>query len=129
MNEGTDALASLWRRGVEAGEGFAEGYAARDAIVKVGAMLRRMRDDAGLTQAELAIRAGMDQSEISRLERGLGRHGPSVETLARVIEALGHTLVVGARPLDEGPENGDGPRQRGGAEPGNAETFVYHTAS
>ena len=99
-DEETDALAALWKRGVEAGEGFAEGYAARDAIVRVGAMLRRMRDDAGLSQAELAHRTGMDQSEISRLERGLGRQGPSVETLARVIEALGHMLVVGASPMD-----------------------------
>ena len=70
------ALASLWKRGAAAGEGFTEGYAARDAIVRVGAMLRRMREDAGLTQAELAQRAAMDQSDISRLERGLRKAWP-----------------------------------------------------
>ena len=126
--EESDALASLWKRGAASGEGFVEGYAARDAIVRVGAMLRRMREDAGLTQTELAQRAAMDQSEISRLERGLGRHGPSVETLARVTEALGHALVVGARPIRDDADGEFGTPARRAARSWDA-GLDYHTAS
>lgn len=49
--------------------------------------IRHARKAAGLTQAELARRAGCDQSEISRLERG--ERLMSVRMLKAIARALG----------------------------------------
>lgn len=92
------ALDSLRQRGMRV-KAFAEGYAARDAIVNAGQMVRNMRVGANLTQSELAKQAGMSQPEISRIEAGVGKHGPSVETLDRLAEACGMGLVMGMRDL------------------------------
>ena len=62
---------------------------------KLGARLRQLRLDAGLTQAELARRTGIHRPNIARVEAG--RHTPSLETLARIANAIGvsttHVLV------------------------------------
>ena len=102
------ALASLRQRGLCA-EGFAEGYAARDAILRAGLMVRAMRTDAGLTQTQLAKRAGMSQAEISRLEAGLGKHGPSVETLNRLAQACDLRLVMAMQDPAGSAEEGGAP--------------------
>jgi DNA-binding phage protein len=48
------------------------------------------RKRVGLTQVELALRSGIGQSEISRIERGEGN--PTVETLSRVGRSLNLNL-------------------------------------
>lgn len=53
--------------------------------------VRRMRDDAGLTQSELARAAGVAQGYLSRIEAGTV--APSVETYARLAAALGADLA------------------------------------
>jgi len=45
-----------------------------------------------MSQAELAVRAGVAQSVISAYEAG--RRQPSLTTLARLIDATGYDLVV-----------------------------------
>jgi transcriptional regulator with XRE-family HTH domain len=57
-------------------------------------LLREARRKAGLTQAELAERAGVTQPVIARLERGGGN--PTFETLERVLHAAGHRLELRA---------------------------------
>ena len=68
------------------------------------ALIRKARADAGLTQAELAARAGLRQSAIARLERGSAN--PTIATLDHVIAATGHRLILAAEPclapFDEG---------------------------
>ncbi len=54
---------------------------------RLGARLRELRLKAGLTQAELARRTGIHRPNIARVEAG--RHTPSLETLARLAEAIG----------------------------------------
>jgi DNA-binding XRE family transcriptional regulator/predicted RNase H-like HicB family nuclease len=54
--------------------------------------LRWARQEAGLTQAELARRAGISQQMISRLEDP--DHNPTLETLEKVARALGVRLRV-----------------------------------
>lgn len=66
----------------------------RDAESAQG-LLRRARSRAGLSQAELAARAGVAQSVISAYEAG--RRQPALATLARLIEAAGYELVVDIR--------------------------------
>jgi ribosome-binding protein aMBF1 (putative translation factor) len=45
-----------------------------------------LREKQGLTQAELAARCGMDQADISRIERG--STSPTTRTLQRIANAL-----------------------------------------
>ncbi|MGH9341059.1 MAG: helix-turn-helix domain-containing protein [Acidobacteriota bacterium] len=53
-------------------------------------LLREARMRAGLSQRELAKRAGTAQSVVARIERGLS--SPSWETLARLVAAAGFEL-------------------------------------
>lgn len=50
-----------------------------------------LRRAAGLTQQALAASTGIDQSEISRIERGIAN--PTQETLLRLGKALGKRLA------------------------------------
>lgn len=54
--------------------------------------MKQARVRAGLTQADLARRAGTTQSTIARLEAG--KVSPRLETLDRLIEACGFALDV-----------------------------------
>jgi transcriptional regulator with XRE-family HTH domain len=56
------------------------------------AIVQEARRRAGLTQRELAARAGTSQSAIARIERG--RQLPSVETLQRILRACGLDLEL-----------------------------------
>lgn len=100
------ALESLRERGMRADD-FVEGYSARDAIMHAGQMVRSMRKDAGLTQTQLAERANMSQAEISRLEAGLGKQGPSVETLNRLAQACDLRLVMAMQEIVASTEEGE----------------------
>jgi len=54
---------------------------------RLGARLRLLRKQAGLTQAEVARRTGIHRPNIARVEAG--RHTPSLETLTRLATAIG----------------------------------------
>ncbi len=56
--------------------------------------LLKARQEAGLTQAELAARMGTQAPAVARLERALatGKHSPSVATLRRYVQACGKHL-------------------------------------
>ena len=49
----------------------------------------------GITQAELARRTGIQQSNLSRLERG--EYNPSLAFMKRVAAGLGRQLEIGLR--------------------------------
>ncbi|MDZ7618235.1 MAG: helix-turn-helix transcriptional regulator [Patescibacteria group bacterium] len=53
----------------------------------VGGRIREFRTTAGLTQEELAVKAGLPQSHISKLENR--RHSPSHLTIQKIAKALG----------------------------------------
>lgn len=61
-------------------------------------LLRSTRQEAELTQLEVAERAGVDQAALSRYERGL--RTPTLGTLERVLAAMGQQIVVELEPLD-----------------------------
>jgi transcriptional regulator with XRE-family HTH domain len=65
--------------------------------VIAGELVARTRRAAGVTQEQLAIRAGTTKTAISRLERG--HLSPSVETLERLLLCLGYRLDLDATPL------------------------------
>lgn len=54
--------------------------------------LSAARAQAGISQAELALRTGIDQSDISKIERGAAN--PSVMTLSRLAGAMGMELKL-----------------------------------
>jgi len=60
-----------------------------------GTLLRQARKRAGLSQAELAVRAGVTQSVISAYESG--HRQPSIPALAALIDAAGCDLALGLR--------------------------------
>jgi XRE family transcriptional regulator, regulator of sulfur utilization len=57
-----------------------------------GANLSHLREQAGITQEEIAFRASLHRTEIGLLERG-GRV-PKIDTAAKLAGALGVTLAV-----------------------------------
>lgn len=70
-----------------------------ELVVLFGRNVRRLRDAAGVSQEELAFRAGMKRTYLSDLERGT--RNPSVRALGRLAEALNVTpsqLLEGPRP-------------------------------
>jgi transcriptional regulator with XRE-family HTH domain len=62
-------------------------------------LLKTVRRRRGLTQVQLAARAGTSQPVVSAYERG--RRDPTFSTLRRLIEATGERLELGAR-VDSG---------------------------
>ncbi len=90
------AICRLGVGAVQSGNGLSSGET--DIAIdgeRLGARLRELRLAAGLTQAELARRTGIHRPNIARVEAG--RHTPSLETLARIANAIGvsttHVLV------------------------------------
>jgi uncharacterized protein len=62
-----------------------------------GALLAKVRQQAGLTQMELAHRAGTSQAMIARYEKGAA--SPTVRTLERLLRAAGQKLVLAGTPV------------------------------
>jgi len=71
---------------------FTEGYDEGYEQFKIGVVLRRAREEAGLTQEELARRLHTKKTAISRIEN----HAEDIKlsTLERVASALGKRLEV-----------------------------------
>lgn len=61
-------------------------------LVSLGAAIRRSRKVQGISQEDLALRAGLDRSYMGGVERG--EHNLTVISLARVAQALGVALQV-----------------------------------
>ena len=59
-------------------------------------VLLKARDEAGLSQAQVAKRMGTQAPAVARLERALatGKHSPSVATLRKYVSACGKRLVL-----------------------------------
>ncbi|MBE7418747.1 MAG: helix-turn-helix transcriptional regulator [Ideonella sp.] len=67
----------------------------RDETALLDALLKA-RQEAGLTQAQVAERMGTQAPAVARLERALatGKHSPSVATLRKYVKACGKRLVL-----------------------------------
>jgi transcriptional regulator with XRE-family HTH domain len=63
---------------------------SEDVRRMVGRNVRRLRIAAGLSQAELAERMGVDRAYVSGLE--LGQRNPTIVTLWHIAKALGVML-------------------------------------
>ncbi|MDP2822901.1 MAG: helix-turn-helix transcriptional regulator [Sulfuritalea sp.] len=67
----------------------------RDESVLLDALLKA-RQDACLTQAQVAELMGAQAPAVARLERSLatGKHSPSIATLRKYVKACGKSLVL-----------------------------------
>jgi transcriptional regulator with XRE-family HTH domain len=66
--------------------------------LKVGDALRGAREQQGLSQRRLALRAGTSQDAISRIERGV--EAPTLERFEQLMLAMGQRLVLDVEPLE-----------------------------
>ena len=74
---------------------YEEGITIRKAAPldnRVGAALQAARAQLGISQKQLASLSGIDQSDISKIERGAAN--PSLSTLDRLAKALGGSLDI-----------------------------------
>lgn len=71
-----------------AGAGYVD--ALEYAGASIGRSLRRARRRAGMTQSQVAARAGIRLETLSRLENGRGN--PTVRTVRRILQALGERV-------------------------------------
>lgn len=65
-------------------------------LYKLAVQLAQLREKRGLSQSELARQTGVNQAEISRIERGSGN--PTERTLLRLADALNADLQLVERP-------------------------------
>lgn len=81
---------------IEAETIFEDGVTVRKNPVSANAVvataLLAARAEAGLSQSELAAQTGIDQSDISKIERGVAN--PSISTLGRLASAMGKELKI-----------------------------------
>jgi hypothetical protein len=76
--------------------------------------LRRAREAAGLTLAEVSRRCGIDQPALSRLENGHNKN-PTLDTLWRYAAAVGRRLVLTTEAIrDTRPAEGKARRPQAG---------------
>ena len=76
------------KRDREFAHGFEEGYKE----FKIGILLKQAREEAGLTQEELATQVGTQKTAISRIEN----HAQDIKlsTIQKVAKALGKNLEI-----------------------------------
>jgi transcriptional regulator with XRE-family HTH domain len=79
--------------------GFAKGLEHESAAFIVGVRLQVAREQAGMTQQQVAERMGTKKSAISRLENSAG--DVRLSTLQRYAEAVGCRLAIDVAPLEE----------------------------
>lgn len=71
---------------------FAEAYEQLKPEQDVIRAMIRARNELGITQAELAERTGIRQSNLSRIESG--SCSPRVDTLQKIAAGLGKKLII-----------------------------------
>jgi ribosome-binding protein aMBF1 (putative translation factor) len=88
MSDVEKYIARRKRTNPEFAEGFEEGYRE----FEIGVLLRQAREEAGMTQTELAERMHTKKTAISRLENRAG--DIKLSTLRKAAKALGRELEL-----------------------------------
>lgn len=73
---------------------FRHHFTERRMVHEVALAVRALREQAALTQAELAKKIGSSQPSIARIEKGLGYRTPQWETLEKIARAVGKQLKL-----------------------------------
>lgn len=76
-----------------------EAYWLIDRWSDLGQVIRSARREAGLTQSQLAARAGVSRAWLARVEGG--HRKAEIEYLMRTVEALGLSFALAPTPPDD----------------------------
>lgn len=63
-----------------------------DSLLHIGTMISQIREDARMTQQDLAEKIGTTQSVVARIEKG--EQNLSTETLSKISKALNHEIIA-----------------------------------
>lgn len=63
-----------------------------DVFEEIRTQIIKARNDLDITQKELALKAGLTQANVSKIEKGISH--PTIETLLKLANGLGKRLVV-----------------------------------
>ena len=85
-----------WRDELMATPGYEELYEEEAAKKELWLQLSEARQAAGLTQAEVAKRLGITQSQVSRIEKR-GYDAYTLNTLRKYVKALGNSFGLEVR--------------------------------
>lgn len=87
-------------RHLSADPAFREGYERAQSYLRIGMVVRELREAKAMTQAELAEVTELDQAEISRIENGRwGKRGISYDALERILAVFGLRITRSVQPL------------------------------
>ena len=75
----------------EEGEDVSSEYDDIDVVV-LGYKIRELRRNANLSQTELASKVGIDQSDLSKIEKGLAN--PTIKQITKVLDALNQRITI-----------------------------------
>ncbi len=92
MNDFNRLIDEIEREAIAEGPEAVAELRALDTRFRLAAELLAARTSAHMTQKELAIRSGVQQAEISKIERG--EVVPKVSTMDRLLIPLGRRLGV-----------------------------------
>ena len=84
-------------------ESFRKEYTAIQPEMEIIRTLTKARKEQNLTQADLAMRTGINQGDISRLERG--NRNPSLNMLKKLADGLNMSLHIEFTPKAPTPEH------------------------
>lgn len=91
-----------WRDELVNTPGYQELYDEEAAKKELWLQLVEARQAAGLTQAEVAERLGISQSQVSRIEKR-GYDAYTLNTLRKYVKALGHSFRLEVRVIYSHP--------------------------
>lgn len=75
-------------------------------IKQIGSTIRRLREEAGLTQEDLSGHAKISNISLQRIEAGRGN--PTIETISKIADHLGVKLWQLLQPTEQRPEAAGG---------------------
>ena len=75
-------------------EEFRLAFDERRFYLQIARLVSELRARTGLSQAELAGKAGVSQPMIARLEKGDSRRIPTFDTIFKLIKVLGYTMSI-----------------------------------
>jgi HTH-type transcriptional regulator/antitoxin HipB len=76
---------------------FKLAFDQRRFYLQIAHLISDLRARTGLSQVELAKKAGVSQPMVARLEKGDSTRTPTFDTIFKVLKALGYTMSINVK--------------------------------